>query len=61
MQRYDQMPRRSTHPVLTGNTRRVPLVEIGYTEMPVVKASMKTTVLQRVLNKSFSIWASDNL
>jgi hypothetical protein len=40
--------RRSKHPLLTGHTRRVPLVEIRYTGLPVVKASMGMTVLQIV-------------
>jgi hypothetical protein len=41
MQRQDMVPRRSKHPLLTGRTRRAPLVEIRYTGLPVVKASMK--------------------
>jgi hypothetical protein len=44
MQRYDQVPRRSKHLLLTGHTRRAPLIEISYTGLPVVKASMETTV-----------------
>jgi hypothetical protein len=39
MQNQDQAPRRSKHPLLTGHTRRAPLVEIRYTGLPVVKAS----------------------
>jgi hypothetical protein len=35
---------RSKHPLLTGHTRRVPLVEIRYTGLPVVKASMEMAV-----------------
>jgi hypothetical protein len=38
--------KRGKHPLLTGHTRYVPLVEIGYTGLPVVKASIETTVLQ---------------
>jgi hypothetical protein len=34
------VPRRSKHPLLTGYTRRAPLVEINYTGLPIVKASM---------------------
>ena len=48
------------HPLLTGHTRRAPLVEIKYAGLPVVKASMEMTVQQIVRNKSFSICASDN-
>jgi hypothetical protein len=44
MRRQDQVPRRSKHPLLTGHTRRAPLVEIRYTGLPVVKASMEMTV-----------------
>jgi hypothetical protein len=32
------------HPLLTGHTRREPLVEIRYTGLPFVKASMEMTV-----------------
>jgi hypothetical protein len=39
--RWDQVPWRSKHPLLTGQTNRVPLVEIRY------------TVNQRVWHKSF--------
>jgi hypothetical protein len=35
------MPRRSKHHLLTGHTRREPLVEIRYTGLAVVKASME--------------------
>jgi hypothetical protein len=34
------VPWRSNNPLLTCHTRRVPLVEIRYTGLPVVKASM---------------------
>jgi hypothetical protein len=43
MRRYDQVPRRSKHPLLTGYTRRAPLVEIRYTGLPVVNAVMWKT------------------
>jgi hypothetical protein len=44
MQRQDQVPRRSKHPMLTGQIRRAPLVDIRYTGLPVVKASMEMTI-----------------
>jgi hypothetical protein len=43
MRRYDQVPWRSKHPLLNGHTYRVPLVEIRYTGLLVVKASMGMT------------------
>jgi hypothetical protein len=36
--------RRSKHPLLSGNVRHEPLDEIGYTGLPVVKASMEMSV-----------------
>jgi hypothetical protein len=36
------------HPLLTGHTSRALFVEIMYTGLPVGKASMETTVLQRL-------------
>jgi hypothetical protein len=44
MRRQDQVIRRSKHPLLTGHTRRAPFVEIRYTGLPVVKASMEMTI-----------------
>jgi hypothetical protein len=44
MRKKDQTPRRSKYPLLTGHTRRAPLVEIKYTRLPVVKPSMEMTV-----------------
>jgi hypothetical protein len=43
MRRKDQVPRSKNH-LLTGHTHRAHLVEIKYTGLPVVKASMEMTV-----------------
>jgi hypothetical protein len=44
LQRQDQVPWRSKHLLLTVHTSRAPLVEIRYTGLSVVKASMGVTV-----------------
>jgi hypothetical protein len=40
----DQVPLRSEHSLLTDHNRRAPLVEMRYTGLPVVKASMEMAV-----------------
>jgi hypothetical protein len=40
------VPWRSKHPLLTGHTGSVTLVEIRCSELPVVKASMKMTACE---------------
>jgi hypothetical protein len=47
------VPRRSKHPLLTGRTRRAPLVEIRYAGLPVHKAGMETTVLTMGMKQIF--------
>ena len=56
MRRRDQVPRRSKHPLLTGHTRRAPLVEIRYTGLPVVKASMDMTVYNKLYETNHSAY-----
>jgi hypothetical protein len=46
MQREDQVLRRIKHSLLIGHTRIAPFVEIRYTRLLVVKASMGMTVKQ---------------
>jgi hypothetical protein len=41
IQGKDQVPRRSKHPLLTGHTRRAPLVEIRYSVLPSPKRVWK--------------------
>jgi hypothetical protein len=42
--RQDQVTWRSKYPLLTSHCHRATLVEIKYTGLPVVKASMETTI-----------------
>jgi hypothetical protein len=41
--RWDQVPRSSKHPLLTGHTRRAPLVELSVQNF-CLQVSMETTV-----------------